>query len=119
MPVVGPPRRWIDEFCGCYLFIYFCCDRQVLWLFYGYGIVGCGLLKLVEIGVGHDVGFWILHGWTLVLLSSMLLYIYIYIYYNMGFCSNGILVGSGQWWHGGHGGGAVVVTRQWRRGDRG
>ena len=28
----------------------------------------------------------------------------------MSFCSSGILVGSGQWWHGGHGGGAVVVT---------
>ncbi|KAK7857254.1 pentatricopeptide repeat-containing protein [Quercus suber] len=34
----------------------------------------------------------------------------LFIYFNMGFCSGGILVGSGQWWHGGHGEGAVVVT---------
>ena len=37
----------------------------------------------------------------------------------MGFCSNGILVGSGQWWRGGHGGGVVVVTKHWRRDARG
>ena len=42
-----------------------------------------------------------------------------FFFFNMGFCSGGILVGSWQWWCGGHGGGAVVVTRQWRRGDRG
>ena len=26
----------------------------------------------------------------------------------MGFCSGGILVGNGQWWHGGHDGGAML-----------
>ena len=42
-----------------------------------------------------------------------------FFFFNMGFCSGGILVGSGQWWRGGRGGGVVVVTRQWRRRDRG
>ena len=51
----------------------------------------------VLVGVGHEVGFF-------------------FFFLNMGFCSGGILVGSGQWWHGGS---AVVVTGQWRRGDRG
>ena len=37
----------------------------------------------------------------------------------MRFYSGGILVGSGQWWRGGHGGGAMVVIGQSRRGDRG
>ena len=50
------------------------------------------------VGVGHGVGFFFL------------------LLLNMGFCSGGILVGSGQWWHGG---GVVVVTGQWRCGDRG
>ena len=31
--------------------------------------------------------------------------------FNLGFCSGGFLVGSGQWWCGRHGGGVVVVTR--------
>ena len=44
---------------------------------------------------------------------------FFFFFFNIGFCSGGILVGSRQWWCGGHGGGAVVVTRQWRRGDRG
>ena len=26
-----------------------------------------------------------------------------FFFFNMGFCSGGILVGSGQWWRGGHG----------------
>ena len=41
---------------------------------------------------------------------------FFFFFLNMGFCSGGILVGSGQWWHGGS---AVVMTGQWRRGDRG
>ena len=45
--------------------------------------------------------------------------IFIFIFFNMGFCSSGILVDSGQWWRGGHGGGTVVVTKQWRCSDRG
>ena len=45
----------------------------------------------VLVGMGHGVGFF-------------------FFLFNMSFCSSGILVGSGQWWHGGHGGGAVVVT---------
>ena len=52
----------------------------------------------VLVGVGHEVGF------------------FFFFFLNMGFCSGGILVGSGQWWHGGS---AVVMTGQWRRGDRG
>ena len=39
--------------------------------------------------------------------------------FNLSFCFGGILVGNGQWWRGGHGGGAVVVTGQWKCGDRG
>ena len=34
---------------------------------------------------------------------------WVFIFFNMGFCSGGILVGSGQWWRSGHGGGTVVV----------
>ena len=56
----------------------------------------------VLVGMGHEVGF------------------FLFIYFlNMVFCSGGILVSCGQWWHGGHGGGAVVVTGKWRRGDGG
>ena len=37
-------------------------------------------------------------------------------FYNMGFCFGEILVGSGQWWRGGHGGGTVTeVEGRWRR----
>ena len=46
-------------------------------------------------------------------------YFFYFLFFNIGFCSGGILVGSGQWWHGGHGGGVVVVTGQWRRSDIG
>ena len=42
------------------------------------------------------------------------LFIYLFI-----FICVFVSVGSGQWWHGGHGGGAVVVTGQWRSGDKG
>ena len=31
-----------------------------------------------------------------------------FFFFNMGFCSGGILVGSGQWWRGGHGGDVVI-----------
>ena len=47
------------------------------------------------------VGFWILHGWTLVLLgfayffSSVVTLGFFFFFFNMGFCSRGILVGSG------------------------
>ena len=37
-------------------------------------------------------------------------FFFFFFKFNMGFCFGGILVGSGQWWRGGHGGGAVVVT---------
>ena len=30
-----------------------------------------------------------------------------FFFFNMSFCSGGILVGSGRWWCCGHGGGAV------------
>ena len=33
-----------------------------------------------------------------------------FFFFNMGFCFGEILVGSEQWWCGGHGGGAMVVT---------
>ena len=59
------------------------------------------------IGVGHGDGFggdrrWSPHGW-LVLLGSAFPMIFYLFFFNMGFCSDGILVGSGQWWRGGHG----------------
>ena len=74
----------------------------LLWISDGVNLIGWTL-----------VGFWIQHGWTLVLLGSA-----VFFFFNM-FCFGGILVGSGQWWCGGHGGGAVVVVGQWRRDDRG
>ena len=41
---------------------------------------------------------------------------FFFFFFNMGFCFDGILVSSGQWWHGGHGGGAVMeVEGRWRR----
>ena len=74
------------------------------------------------IGVGHGDGFGgdrcgSPHGWLVLLGSAFPMFFF--FFFNMGFCSGGILVGSGQWWRGGHGGGVVVVTGQWRRGDRG
>ena len=41
--------------------------------------------------LGFDVGF------------------FFFFFFNIGFCSSGILVGNGQWWRGGHGEGAMVV----------
>ena len=46
-------------------------------------------------------------------------FFFFFFFFNIGFCFGGILVSCGQWWHGGHGGGAVVVTGKWRRGDGG
>ena len=70
------------------------------------------------LGFYCDTGF--------LLASSVLLGFYcdtmfFFFFLNMSFCSDGILVGSGWWWRRrcGHGGGTVVVTRQWRHGDRG
>ena len=67
------------------------------------------------LGFCCDIGF--------LLASSVLLGFYcdarFFFFFNMTFCSDRILVGSGQLWRCGHGGGAVVVTRQWRHGDRG
>ena len=66
-----------------------------------------GSLGLVEIGMGPVLlGFW----FSIVMLGTILFYLFIY---NMGFCFGG------QWWRGGHGGGAMVVTGQWRCSDRG
>ena len=72
--------------------------------------VGCWSLEIAsvyvqrghgEIGVGHGDGFGgdrrgSPHGW-LVLLGFRWVYLFIF---NMGFCSSGILVSSGQWWLG-------------------
>ena len=54
---------------------------------FAYWSVRSGFCVLV--GMGHGVGFFLI------------------IFFNMGFCFGGILVGSGQWWRGGS---AVVVT---------
>ena len=77
-----------------------------VWVWRGHG----------EIGVGHGDGFggnWrgSPHGW-LVLLGSAFPMGFFFFFFNMCFCSSGILVGSGQWRCGGHGGGAMVVTGQ-------
>ena len=56
---------------------------------FAYWSVRSGFCVLV--GMGHGVGFFLI------------------IFFNMGFCFGGILVGSGQWWRGGS---AVVVTGQ-------
>ena len=75
--------------------------------------VSCWLLEIAsawvqrghgEIGVGHDDGFGgdrrgSPHGW-LVLLGFRWVFIYLFYFINMGFCSSGILVSSGQWWLG-------------------
>ena len=79
--------------------------------------VGCWLLEIAsvyvrrghgEIGVGHGDGFGgdrrgSPHGW-LVLLGSAFPMVF-FFFFNMGFCSDGILVGSGgvvgmveAWW---------------------
>ena len=69
------------------------------------------------LGFCCDTGF--------LLASSVLLGFYcdtrffFFFFFNMSFCSDEILVGSGRWCRCGHGGGTVVVTRQWRHGDRG
>ena len=39
-----------------------------------------------------------------------LLVLFIYLLKIWVFGSGGILVGRGQWWHGGHGGGVVVIV---------
>ena len=61
-------------------------------------------MGLVEIGVGHRMVSWFF--WVLP-------FRWVFFFFNMGFCSGG------QWWRGGHGGGAMVVTGQWRCSDRG
>ena len=55
-----------------------------------------------EIGGGHGDGFGgdqhgSPHGW-LVLLGFR--WVFFFFFFNMGFCSGGILVSSGQWWLG-------------------
>ena len=72
-----------------------------------------------EIGVGHGDGFGgdqrgSPYGWLVLLgFAFPMGFILFYFIFNMGFCSGG------QWWRGGHGGGAMVVTGQWRCSDRG
>ena len=54
MPVVGPPRRWIGEFCGCYLFIYYLFIFVVIDRF-----CGCSM-GMAEVGCGsRHCGLWV------------------------------------------------------------
>ena len=129
-------------------FFFFCCDRFLkeevgmaevgcgswLGLVFGslvvvwFGVwvvaeVGCWSSEIASIGVrrGHreiSVGHHMV-GWFFWVSDGFIYLFIIIIFFNMGFCSGGILVSSGQWWRGGHVGGAVVMTGQWRYGDRG
>ena len=66
------------------------------------------VLRIGRQGLGS--AFW--SAWV----TEWVFFFFFIIFFNMGFCFGGIFVGSGQWWRGGS---AVVVTGQWRRGDRG
>ena len=46
-------------------------------------------------------------------LAWVTAWVFFFFFFNMSFWFDGILVGNGQCWRGGHGGGAVVVTGQW------
>ena len=81
----------------------------LLWISDGVNLIGWTL-----------VGFWIQHGWTLVLLGSAVFFFFLICFVSVGFwwaVGSGGVVGmvEARWWWLGSGGVMIEVKGRWRR----